>query len=346
PALVVGDGPPRTDTDVTLYAAADGWNGGVAPDPGGLRRDATPLAGVVAGAVAVSEAFQHLAGLSAVAARRPAGLALWAPGADWRTADPGPALSALPSGLWLVGLGHLGQAYLWSLGLLPYASPHTVDVVLQDTDWASEANRSTSPLTFAGDVGLRKTRVAAAWAEGVGFTSHIVERRFDGGVRRQPAEPALALFGVDNPAARSVSEGAGFARVVDGGLGAGAGDFLSFQVNGFPGPDEARNVWGRADEPALVGVDGLGPAYRGLAEEARRRGEDACGVVRLAGVAVGASFVGLAASAVVVAEAVRLAMGEPGLALVDGTLDDIGRVTGVPASRRPCYGLGFTEALR
>ena len=25
--------------------------------------------------------------------------------------------------LWLIGLGHLGQAYLWALGLLPYLEP-------------------------------------------------------------------------------------------------------------------------------------------------------------------------------------------------------------------------------
>ena len=32
----------------------------------------------------------------------------------------GPSLVYLPSGLWLLGLGHLGQANAWALGCLPY----------------------------------------------------------------------------------------------------------------------------------------------------------------------------------------------------------------------------------
>jgi len=50
-------------------------------------------------------------------AHQPAGLAFFK---RWIDADPSePALSLLPSQLWLIGLGHFGQAYLWALGLLP-----------------------------------------------------------------------------------------------------------------------------------------------------------------------------------------------------------------------------------
>ena len=54
-------------------------------------------------------------GRSAVAGRRTVGLSLWnpAPTCDWlAAAGAEPALSLLPSRLWLIGLGHLGQAYL------------------------------------------------------------------------------------------------------------------------------------------------------------------------------------------------------------------------------------------
>lgn len=344
PLLTVGGERHPLDTDLALAAAVAGWNGGVVPGTGELHPDATPLAGVAAGALAVSEVFQHLGGFSSLAGRRPAGLALWSPDEDWRAAEPGPPLDVLPSRLWIVGLGHLGQAYLWTLGLLPYADPSSVELVLQDADRASDANRSTSPLTFDGDIGRLKTRLAAGWAEHVGFRTTLVERRLDEHTRRQPPEPALALFGVDNVRARSLAESVGFSRIIDAGLGSGATDFLSFQINGFPGPDAARDVWAPVGDEELPEEEGLPLAYRSMIERVRQRGSDACGVVRMAGVAVGAAFVGLATSALAIAEAVRLSAGESGLALLDGTLDDPAGLASVPADRPPALHLGFTEA--
>ena len=78
----------------------------------------------------------HSRGMPA-AGRRALGLSLWRPGpeADWLQPDESePPLTYLPSRLWLIGLGHLGQAYLWGLGLLPYKDPADVALVLQDID--------------------------------------------------------------------------------------------------------------------------------------------------------------------------------------------------------------------
>ena len=36
----------------------------------------------------------------------------------------------LPSRLWLIGLGHLGQTYMWGLGLLPYSNPEVTPLFL------------------------------------------------------------------------------------------------------------------------------------------------------------------------------------------------------------------------
>ena len=123
------------------------------------------------------EVFQHLSGFSALAARRPAGVALWTPGVPWQRAESGPDLDVLPQSLWLVGLGHLGQAYLWTLSCLPYADPSAVSLTLQDDDRATDANRSTSPLTFQTDIGRRKTRIAADWMEPCGMETRLIERR-------------------------------------------------------------------------------------------------------------------------------------------------------------------------
>ena len=80
-----------------------------------------------------------------------------------------PELSLLPARLWLIGLGHLGQAYLWALGLLPFARPQDLRLVLQDIDIITPSTESTSVLSNAALIGQKKTRVMAAWAERRGF---------------------------------------------------------------------------------------------------------------------------------------------------------------------------------
>ena len=98
--------------------------------------------------------------------RRPVGLSLWNPSskADWSTAADGePELRYLPARLWLIGLGHLGQAYLWGLGLLRYPRPTGLSLVLQDVDIITPSTESTSILTDAALVGQKKTRATATW---------------------------------------------------------------------------------------------------------------------------------------------------------------------------------------
>src|SRR3546814_4260845 len=70
-----------------------------------------PLAGMFAGAVAVRQIFAHV--LRATPAREET-VSLWEPD---RTSpgERGPRRCTIPTHLWLVGLGHLGQALVWGL---------------------------------------------------------------------------------------------------------------------------------------------------------------------------------------------------------------------------------------
>jgi hypothetical protein len=70
-------------------------------------------------------------------------LNLWQPGTDIDR----PTLTHAPAAWWLVGLGHLGQAYAWALSWLPYADPTKIEIVLQDTQRVVKANHSTGLLT-------------------------------------------------------------------------------------------------------------------------------------------------------------------------------------------------------
>jgi hypothetical protein len=328
PLIVIGDPEQKYVSErgtFAVHATFDGWRAGVAPLEDGLRlaehQEFTP-GGVLAGALGVSEAFQFVRGRNAHAGRRAVGLSLWRPEAEISWLDDkasGPAVETLPSKLWLIGLGHLGQAFLWTLGFLPYADPKEVSLVLQDYDALVPANDSTSPLTRRALVDQKKTRAMAHWCEARGFLTRIHERRFAANFKVDEDEPRVALCGVDNEEARAALEGVGFAQIIEAGLGLGTDEFLAFQMHSFPASKSARDRWGgRASSRSVEKLVGK-PAYRALAEE----GLDDCGLTLLAGRSVGASFVGCAVSTLVVAELLRMAMGERRYEVVDGTLRDL-----------------------
>ena len=330
PTLNVGDAQPQAQSHpVELSVIFSDWRGGVAPreEAPFHTDDAVVPAAVLAGALAISEVFQHLRG-NPMAGRRKLGMSLWEPESlNWESAVAGPIPISLPSRLWLIGLGHLGQAYLWVLGLLPYPTTSDVQLVLHDFDRLADSNDSTSLLTTMDIVGRYKTREMAKWAEARGFSTRIVERRFPGGLRIENDEPRLALGGVDNPQARAAYEDAGFDWIVEAGLGAGPTEFLAIRLHTFPASTTARSKWGNS-----AGRGSELPAtapYRDLSE----RGVDRCGLVQMATRSVGAPFVGAAAATLVIAEVLRHLNGGATNEVIDLTLrDPLSRLI-VPSSR-------------
>lgn len=343
PVLLIGDAGPQPGHSLVLRATFTSWTAATAPGEAGWRLDEcsdfTPV-GVLAGALGVSEVFQSVRGTNAAAGRREIGLSLWRPGEDFRAAARGPIAHQLPARLWLIGLGHLGQAVLWTLGLLPYVDPHSVEVVLQDFDELVEANDSTSLLTTVRQIGRQKTRAMADWCEQRGFRTVVTERRFDANFTVAPNEPGVAVCGVDNASARAALEDVGFERIVEAGLGAGPREYLAFQVHTFPARKSARARWQLSSVPESSAALLEEPAYQAL----RAKGLDECGLVQLAERTVGAPFVGAAASTLVVAELVRMAHGLHSYELVDGTLRSLEGVNTISAEPRPPYNPGTAAA--
>lgn len=323
-AITIGNSSARRG----LRTFARGWMAGCAP-VGDIDihddTDAFVLAGIAAGSLAVSEAFQIVRRSNPAAGRRAIGISLWQPGLDWQDpAAEGLSISLLPESAWLIGLGNLGQAYLWAFGFLAYAQPEKLHLVLQDFDRIAPSNDSTSVLTDLSMVGLLKTRAMAAWAERRGFSTSLIERRFDRHFTISPDDPSVALCGADNALARSALEDIGFGRVIEAGLGNGVSDFLAIRLHSFPAKRTAREIWGNAKPVETTLLDQ--PAYRALAE----KGVDRCGLVQLAGRTVGAPFVGALAGSLVVAELVRLTNGGPSTALLDMHLRSPGQIHVVP----------------
>jgi len=338
PTLAIGDVDVARLEPLAIRAMFSQWCGGIVPAASNVHLAETGAftsAGVLAGALGVCEIFQRVRGGAPMACRRAAGLDLWDPRRDWLRGESAPPPERLPAGAWLVGMGNLGQAYLWTLALLPYGE-EAADLVLQDTDTLAPSNVSTSLLTTREMMKRRKTREMAAWAEKRGFKTSVVERVFATDFKVGEREPAVALIGVDNALARQSIEDVGFARIIEAGLGRGPQDFLGIDLHTFPASKTARKTW---PEAGASDVDIAQRAYRALLE----RTGDRCGTVRLAGRSIGAPFVGAAAAALAIAELMRLCLGGSRYELVSCHLRDLeGRIV-VPNGQETPFNPGSIQ---
>lgn len=330
PTITIGatDGKRLADFHVALIYA--GWRGGVVPIELSTtaNQSVMALSPMLSAALAVNEAYAFLTG-DRIAGRGSIGLSLWdLHNRDWMSeGSDGPALRYLPNRLWLIGLGHLGQAYLWALGLLPYADPSEVELVLQDVDRVTVSTESTSVLTDGSMQGRYKTRIAAEWAERRGFNTLLHERLFDEHHRRQRDEPRVALCGLDNADGRRALDQVGFDFVVEAGLGRDHRNFQTMRLHTLPGSRSAQEIWAPVSKAAQVET---APAYGELLKSGRL---DQCGVTLLAGKAVGAPFVGAIAACLAVSEILRLLAGGSISELVDLDLRAVDYRLVVPSMR-------------
>jgi hypothetical protein len=326
PSALIGTASESCCAKPSWQVTWDGWRGGVVPAKGDIRRlqerSLCSLAPAVAAAACASEAFLLFAADHTMAGKRAAGVSLWNPGRDWRIADETePSLSFLPSRLWMIGLGNLGQSCLWLLTCLPYGVRAEVEFVLQDFDRLAPSNESTSLLTQTSLIGQMKTRAMAEWLERRDFRTAIEERRFGEWIHRSEFEPGVAICGVDNADARKSLESAGFGLVLESGLGSGTQACKNYSVHTFPSAFKAAELW--SGDPSRDGADAAAmPAY----QRVKHPQLDECGLAQLASRSVGIPFVSITAAAFVLAEILRRLNGGRALELVSGSmscLDDI-----------------------
>jgi hypothetical protein len=262
------------------------------------------ISGVFSGAAAVRQVFACvLAGQNIHA--RDVTVSLWTP---WERADlavKGPERFDVPDKLWLLGLGHLGQAFIWNLCFLGGNGERLA--VLQDDQTISEENEATSLLVLPGDgqIDLRKTRVAAPWLEACGWQTELIERRHHGDIAVTANDPPYLLSGLDRLKPRLTLAQHGFSFMLDAGIGHGAGDFEGIQLRTLAKSQPLDGLW--CDPGQSVVEDGtkglLGrPAYLELEQHVGR-----CGTVSFAEASVAVPFVGAAAGALTISQAIRLA---------------------------------------
>jgi hypothetical protein len=327
-ALIFGSASPTQDS---LRVTFDGWVAKVGPAHSENRlpeREYCPLSGVLAGALAISELFLSFAEISIEASRRTVGLSLWRPELDIiHPLAIGIPVEFLPRELWILGLGHLGNAYLWSLSILPYSDPTGVKIFLNDFDQIEPENVETGLIFNADKVGSYKTRACSAWLEARKFQTRLVERHFDSNFRCRDDEPRLAFCGFDLNSSRRDLATARFHRVIESGLGGTADNFDTISLHTLPNPRKPEEMWPdpSAEEVAKriehqQFLAQKNPAYSHL-------GGDECGRFDLAGKSVAVPFVGTAAASFVVAEIIRLLHRGPAYTDIKMSLADLSQRT-------------------
>ena len=346
PTVLIGSTLAPHDAGFAVRVVFSGWRASIVPagatPPFGFDAE-FPLSAMLAAALAVNEAFLFVRRDTPEAGLREIGISLWEPDVidNWSaTSHDGPRIDYLPNKLWLLGLGHLGQAYLWALSLLPYERPDEVSLVLQDIDVVTRSTLSTSILTDQRMIDLKKTRAMAGVLEVRGFKTAIIERRFDETLRVLPDDPQIALCGLDNALGRRPLCEVGFKFVVEAGLGSGAKDFREIRIHTFPGTRDPRDLWKSAESADVV------PSERAY-DDLKARGLDQCGVTMLAGKAVGAPFVGVTAAAFSIAEVLRVLHDGPKYALHDLNLKSLhSRVSSKRNTTVSLTNPGFSPSLR
>lgn len=291
--IVIGGNPVSRG----IAAWWDGWHAGVRLDHMSMPGDGgNPLAGIAAGALAVGAAFQSLRGSQTPIAD----LDLW-PGA---TPAPSFGETYLPAALWLMGLGNLGQAFLWSLGALPFQRPADLMLFLQDFDPVGDENWATSVLVPDDQIGGLKTKLAEAWADKRGFTVRRIDRPLLAGQQLAAGEPRLCLSGLDKIAARRLLVDVGFDAVVDAGLGRTAQDFDKYRVNVFDAAHRIDDHFAEMEDVAKSPHVPDGEAYRQLEADIGR-----CGAAEIGHASIAVPYVSAIAGATAIARVLALCSG-------------------------------------
>ena len=320
-AIHIHVGSRGSSTGPCIHCWTDGWLGITSPtSPSTVPMTGNEISGALAGAMAVTEAFRQGVQGDLIAGKRTQRLSPLDPG---NPSPDGITLELFPAAMWLVGLGNLGQALLWVMGLLPYNDPGAVSLVLQDMDTSGPENQGIQVLTDGNWIHNKKARSAAHWSEARGFSTTVNELPFTASTVRDLKLPGLAFVGVDNLRARKdvARLESGFDLVLDAGLGGTPNELFDVRLHGFPGSRTPENAW--PDEMTAPSNDvPFGANFAKLIAQGRL---DRCGATTIAGQSVGIPSTAVAAATIQIAQACRAIASRTISDLIDVSLSNVGR---------------------
>lgn len=197
----------KDNTDKSVELICNEWQGGINVSDGhnvSLKGNGkVPFGGITASSIAIFHAFVKYFKIPMELPINSYGISTWnlQAGKMWfETSNNGPSEFYLPKKLWIVGLGHLGQAYIWTYSFLPRPDKYKYEIMVQDYDFVGEENFGTQVLTKENLDGVRKTRICATYIEKLGFGCRIIEKPFtqDDQINKWSDDFKVILLGVDN----------------------------------------------------------------------------------------------------------------------------------------------------
>jgi molybdopterin/thiamine biosynthesis adenylyltransferase len=228
------------------------------------------------------------------------GITLWDLGIknDWyKQENDGPKDLNFPRNIWNLGLGHLGQAYIWTLGLMNCRDPKKVNFLLQDSDIVEAENFGSQVLSTEQYFGLPKTRPCVSFLEDLGFKTQIIEKPFINGDAEQAwmENFHFLLNGVDNVKTRISLTKNNLQLFLDGATNGRLQLFDSFTMKNIS--KSGKNIdelWPDKEENTMV-------LHKNLYD--RYEKEHRCGYITNHGIST--PFIGLFSSTILIAELLR-----------------------------------------
>jgi tRNA A37 threonylcarbamoyladenosine dehydratase len=286
-----------------IEIVSSGWRGGVnffGNDRIILPDDNTfPLGSILASSIALYYAFCKAYNFSKRTDEN-IGLSLWnlSQESNWYDdKSDGPAVLNMPRTVWNLGLGHLGQAYIWTLASFNIESKNKIQFLLQDSDIVEEENLGSQILCTKNDISKYKTRPCMQFIEEMGFRTQIIEKRFELNDDKQEwmGNYPLLLNGVDNVETRKSISNKNIKLYLDGATNGSTELFDSFTMNNVFFRNEILDkIWSLTDDGKFI-------LHKNLYE--RYEKEAQCGF--LSNIGISTPFVGLFSAAIIISELLR-----------------------------------------
>lgn len=289
-----------------IEAVSSGWRGGIhlygqerilLKD----RNGQNSLGPVASASIACYAAFCKVFRFDNAKIELNTGISLWNLGAgkSWYTDEnDGPEELNFPRNIWSLGLGHLGQAYLWTLAFMGVKKPAALTFLLQDYDDIGPENIGSQVLTLDEDVCQVKTRPCVRFLEAIGFKTRLIEKPFEKGdsLSDWMKDFTFLLNGVDNIPTRKNLDKTSLGLFLDGATNGKLSLFDSFTMKNVTRIDKSPDdMWRKADDgqEEILHVN----LYK------RFKKEHQCGV--LTNIGISTPFVGLFSSTIVISEMLR-----------------------------------------
>lgn len=282
---------------------ACGWRGGV----NFFRNErivfsgdnSLPLGPILASSIAIYYAFCKIYKLRETIDVN-VGVSLWNlnAGRNWNHDEfDGPINLNMPCTIWNLGLGHLGQAYIWTLASFIIENSSKIQFLLQDSDIVDDENLGSQVLCHTIDIGKYKTRPCLQFIEEMGFNARIIEKRFEFKDDEQDwmSSYPLLLNGVDNVKTRKSISNKFVKLYLDGATNGSSELFDSFTMNNVYSRNKSIDeIWTDVEAENII-------LHRNLYD--RYEKTEKCG--SLSNIGISTPFVGLFSSTIIVSELLR-----------------------------------------